>query len=147
MFNSLPAYTKVAPQLDDDQFVPEELVGRLYSATESAVDDLVDRFTLSERANLAMFCYRKAHLQRIGLAIAATCDQSTLEKTWGTALGRALYAQSRELPVDPPRPAMQRSKITLPQSVGGELAARPWEGTSSPTTMTRCRTITATCST
>jgi hypothetical protein len=120
---SLPAYTKVSPQLDDDQLVPEDLVGRLYSATEGAVMDLVDRFTLLERANLAMYCYRKAHLHGIGLAIAATCDQSTLEKTWGIALGRALYEQSRERPVTPPSPAAQRSKITLARSVGGDLAA------------------------
>jgi hypothetical protein len=120
---SLPAYTKVTPQLDDDQLVPEELVGRLYSATEGAVMDLVDRFTLLERANLAMYCYRKAHLHGIGLAIAATCDQSTLETTWGISLGRALYAQSRERPVTPPTPATQRSKITLARSAGSDLAA------------------------
>jgi hypothetical protein len=120
---TLPAYARAALQLDDDQVVPEELVGRLYSATEGAVMDLLDRFTLSERANLAMFCYRKAHLHGIGLAIAATCDRSTLETVWGTALGQALYAQSRERPAEPPRPSGQRSKITLARSVGCELAS------------------------
>jgi len=119
MLKSLPAYTKVAPQLDDDQFVPEELVGRLYSASESAVDELVDRFTLSERANLAMFCYRKSHLHRTGLAIAATCDLTTLVAAWGTALGQAIFAQSRERVEKPERVVVSgRSKITLARFSG-----------------------------
>ncbi len=103
-----------APQIDDDQSVPEELIGRLYRASESAVFDLLPDLSEQDRAYLAMFCYRKSHLHRIGLAIAATCDESVLVQTWGTALGLALYAQSREAPPKPPRaPGQHRSKITL----------------------------------
>jgi hypothetical protein len=120
---AVPAYNPTTVQLNDDQVVPEELVGRLYRATEGAVLDLLDQFTLSERAHLAMFCYRKLHLHGIGLAIAATCDQSTLEKTWGTALGQALFAQSRERPAREHRPVAQRSKVTLARSAEAQSPA------------------------
>jgi hypothetical protein len=117
---TVPAYTRSAVQLNDDQAVPEELVGRLYRATEGAVLDLLDRFTLPERANLAMYCYRKSHLHGIGLAIAATCDRATLETTWGTALGQALYDQSREQ-AQPQHRSIGRSKITLARSAGADF--------------------------
>jgi hypothetical protein len=103
-----------APQVDDDQLVPEELVGRLYRLGESAVADLLNGLSPTERANLAMFCYRKAHLHRTGLAIAATCDLDTLVQGWGTALGQAVFAQSRARTAEPERmPVGRRAKITL----------------------------------
>jgi len=108
-----------APQIDDDQLVPDELIGRLYRASESTVFDLLPELTLQDRAYLAMFCYRKSHLHRIGLAIAATCDENVLVQTWGTALGQTLYAQSREAPPAPQRvPGQHRVKITL-ATLGG----------------------------
>lgn len=111
-----------APQIDDDQEVPEELIGRLYRATESSVFDMLPDLSLQDRAYLAMFCYRKSHLHRIGLAIAATCDENVLVQTWGTALGQTLFAQSREAPPAPHRPPGQhRSKITL-----ASLSGTPW---------------------
>ena len=112
---TLPAVAPTAPQLDDDQRVPEELVGRLYRLGESAVLDLLAGLSSTERANLAMFCYRKAHLHRTGLAIAATCDRDTLIQAWGTALGQAIFTQSRERAPD--RVIVgRRSRITLPSS-------------------------------
>ena len=108
-----------APQIDDDQTVPEDLIGRLYRATESSVFEMLPELSLQDRAYLAMFCYRKSHLHRIGLAIAATCDENVLVQTWGTALGQTLYAQSREAPPAPQRtPGQHRSKITL-ATLGG----------------------------
>jgi hypothetical protein len=111
--NTLPA-AGPAPQIDDDQAVPEDLIGRLYNASESAVFDMLPELSLQDRAYLAMFCYRKSHLHRIGLAIAATCDETALVATWGTALGQTLYAQSREKPPAPLRaPGPHRAKVTL----------------------------------
>ncbi len=118
MMRPLPAGGP-APQIDDDQEVPEDLIGRLYRATESSVFEMLPDLTVQDRAYLAMFCYRKSHLHRIGLAIAATCDESVLVQTWGTALGQTLYAQSREAPPVPARaPGQHRSKITL-ATLGG----------------------------
>jgi hypothetical protein len=110
---TLPAIAPAAPQLDDDQLVPDELVGRLYRAGEDAVLDLLDGLSSHARANLAMFCYRKSHLHRTGLAIAATCDRATLIQSWGTALGEAIFAQSREPVEMPDRTPSGRNKITL----------------------------------
>ena len=108
-----------APHINDDQEVPEELIGRLYRATESSVFEMLPDLSVQDRAYLAMFCYRKSHLHRIGLAIAATCDETVLVQTWGTALGQTLYAQSREAPPAPQRaPGQHRSKITL-ATLGG----------------------------
>jgi hypothetical protein len=108
-----------APQIDDDQDVPAELIGRLYRATESSVFEMLPDLSIQDRAYLAMFCYRKSHLHRIGLAIAATCDENVLVQTWGTALGQTLYAQSREAPPSPARaPGQHRAKISL-ASLGG----------------------------
>jgi|SRR6185437_3710774 len=108
-----------APKVDDDQAVSDDLIGRLYRATESTVFDLLPELSLQDRAYLAMFCYRKSHLHRIGLAIAATCDENVLVQTWGTALGQTLYAQSREAPPPVPRqPGQHRSKITLATLAG-----------------------------
>lgn len=115
---TLPAIAPTAPQVDDDQVVPEELVGRLYHLGESAVLDLLGGLSPTERANLAMFCYRKSHLHRIGLAIAATCDLDTLIQGWGTALGQALFAQSRARTPEPDRVTVsRRSRITLARCV------------------------------
>jgi hypothetical protein len=77
-----------------------------------------------------MFCYRKSHLHRIGLAIAATCNEGVLVQTWGTALGQALYAQSREAPPEQPqRPAgHHRSKITLATLTGATYVTAETEG-------------------
>jgi hypothetical protein len=103
-----------APRIDNDQLVPDDLIARLYGASESAVFDMLPELSLQDRANLAMFCYRKSHLHRIGLAIAATCDETALISTWGTALGQTLYAQSREKPAAPLRaPGPHRPKVTL----------------------------------
>jgi hypothetical protein len=129
-----------ASQLDDDQVVPDDLIGRLYRATENTVADLLPDLSSQERACLAMFCYRKSHLHRIGLAIAATCNESVLVQTWGTALGQALYAQSREAPPEQPqRPAgHHRSKITLATLTGAayvtaeETEGRPEEASDEP---------------
>ena len=113
---TLPAIAPTTPQLDDDQLVPEALVGRLYRLGESAVLDLLAGLSPTERANLAMFCYRKAHLHRTGLAIAATCDRDTLIQAWGTALGQAIFAQSRERAAPDRVSVSRRSKITLARS-------------------------------
>ena len=102
-----------AAQLNDDQLVPEELVGRLYQADDAAVADVVAGYSPSQRANLAMFFYRKAHLHHIGLAIAATCDRSSLVQAWGRALGQALFDQSRAARMQSIEVPARKPKITL----------------------------------
>ena len=108
-----------ALQSDEGSLVPEELIGRLRHASETTIIDLVERYTTRERANLAMFCYRKAHLRSIGLAIAATCDLSSLVQCWGTLLGQTIFTQSRGSSFDHnPLGPTHRNKITLARSAG-----------------------------
>jgi hypothetical protein len=133
VMRTLPALCPTTPQSDDDQIVPEELVGRLYRANGGGVADVVAGLSLSQRANLAMFFYRKSHLHRIGLAIAATCDHPSLVQAWGGVLGQALFDRSREGIVQPaPQPSPRRNTITLAKSAAfdwtiaepGEAATR-----------------------
>ena len=113
----MAAVPLLAPSLagwHEDHIVSDELIGRLHRAGENAVLDLTSTFPAPQRASLAAYCYRKAHLHGIGLAIAATCDQPTLIQAFGTALGSALFAQSRDRVVQPVRaPGGHRAKITL----------------------------------
>jgi len=104
---------------DDGTCISEELIGRLHNATEESVLDLVAALTSNERANLAVVCYHKSHLRRIGLAIAATCDLNCLVKGCGLVLGRAIFTQSRDRPREPSQNEVRpRPKITLASSVG-----------------------------
>ena len=107
------------PILNDGTTILEELIGRLHNASAGSVPDLVAALTATERANLAMFCYHKSHLRRIGLAIATTCDLNCLVKELGSVLGQAIFAQSRNHPGEPSQNEMRpRPKITLARSVG-----------------------------
>jgi hypothetical protein len=102
------------PQFDNEQPVPADLAERLYRAGEGRVADIVAGFSATQRADLAVYCYHKAHLHRIGLAIAATCERSTLELTWGRTLGKALFDQSRELTLaSTPATNSYRPAVTL----------------------------------
>jgi hypothetical protein len=98
----------------DANVLSDDLVGWLYRADEEAVVDLMSQLSPQQRADVAVFCYQKAHLHQIGLAIAATCDPGALIQALGTVRGRILFAQSRESrPQSDRRPPGQRRKITL----------------------------------
>jgi hypothetical protein len=100
--------------LDDDGCpVADELIGRLYHSPQHDINELVSGLSTSRRGSLAAFCYGRAHLRDIGLAIAATCDLETLVSAGGRA-GNFLYEQSRELPnLDKPRSFSKQSKVSL----------------------------------
>jgi hypothetical protein len=92
---TLPVIAPTLSKLGHDWIIPDELVGRLCDANDSVLVGLSDKFTPEERAYFAMFCYRKAHLQEIGLLIAATCELSTLIEAFGRMLGDSIFTQSR----------------------------------------------------
>jgi hypothetical protein len=94
--------------------VPEELIGRLYLSSIQEVDKLVSQLPPGPRGSLATFCYNRAHLRDIGLAIAATCDLETLVDAGGRA-GTNLFEVSRERPSEPKQPYswMRRAQISL----------------------------------
>jgi hypothetical protein len=76
--------------------VSDEMLGALYRSSEHGLSDLVTTVGPETRAMLALYCYRRAHLQSIGLAIAATCEEADL--AWLGAAGAVLFSRSRETP-------------------------------------------------
>jgi hypothetical protein len=117
---------------DDDICISEELIGRLHSATEGSVLELVATFPANQRAILAMHCYRKSHLRGTGLTIASTCELASLVKECGPGLGGAIFAQSRERSQEPKRLwGRVRPTVTLACSAGGSYP-RPVEIEDAP---------------
>jgi hypothetical protein len=108
--------------------VPDELIGRLYRSSQQDINELVSGLSNSSRGSLAAFCYGRAHLRDIGLAIAATCDLETLVVAGGR-VGNFLFDQSRELPnVEKPRSGSKQAKVTLAPvnfSAGDSAASFP----------------------
>jgi hypothetical protein len=94
--------------------VAEELIGKLYASDKHGIDQILSGLSQSQRGLLAMFCYGRAHLREVGLAIAATCDFESLVVAGGRA-GQVLFDLSRERPVVAERlfPGSRRAKITL----------------------------------
>ena len=74
--------------------VSEHLLGELYRASAQGLEALIKTVPASMRGELAHYCYRRAHLTSLGLAIALRCDRKELMAT-GTN-GDALYRCSRQ---------------------------------------------------
>lgn len=101
----------------DDRAAMTDALNRLYGAATQNAYDIVENLSPSERAKLAVFCYGRAHLNTVGLAIAATCDLDHLAAaTHSSTAGRTIYMQSREVPA-PERSVPGRRPITLATAV------------------------------
>ena len=83
-------------QLNED-FCPvsDEIFGRLRQASSPDAVDIARSLPSSQRAELAVFCYRRRHLHELGLMIASTCESSALVAVAG-ASGMIIYDQSRD---------------------------------------------------
>lgn len=94
--------------------VSDKTLGEMYRASAHGLHELIETIPSSTRALLAVYCYRRAHLASIGLAIAATCEKDDLDAFGGNA-GAILFERSREVPVSPSASmqASERKKITL----------------------------------
>lgn len=78
--------------------VSDELLGTIYRSHEHGLPALVATVSEELRARLAVFCYGRAHLRDIGLAIAASCTHGVLVAVAGPAVGGAVYSLSRAQP-------------------------------------------------
>lgn len=97
--------------------VPDHVLGQLYSADPHGLDELVASVPESARAMLAMYCYRRTHLQSIGLAIATRCSEFEL-RNWGGYAGSVLYLKSREAPAQAsPSHYQSRRMVTLSRGI------------------------------
>ena len=94
--------------------VADEILGEMYRASAHGLDELIATVSPAARALLAVYCYRRAHLASIGLAIAATCDKDDLSLYGGNA-GTVLFERSREDPQasSPDTHSSRRRRITL----------------------------------
>ena len=103
--------------------VSESLFGELYRANPHGLAALIETVPAAVRALLADYCYRRAHLASLGLAIAASCEREDLIAAGSN--GAALYQRSRT-PDEAPSLSHyeRRRKITLPNSATMKLIAQ-----------------------
>ena len=94
--------------------VTDQMLGEMYRASAHGLNELIGTVSPTSRALLAVYCYRRAHLASIGLAIAATCEKDDLTSSGGNA-GAILFERSREAPQSSLTDARAngRRKITL----------------------------------
>jgi hypothetical protein len=79
---------------DEECPVPLSVLGQLYRSSPEGLTVLVRTVPPHARATLAFYCYRRAHLQGIGLAIAGTCTEAELVHELGR-IGKDLFAQAQ----------------------------------------------------
>jgi hypothetical protein len=92
--------------------VSDQTLGELYRSNSHGLAELVATVPPETRAVLAIYCYRRAHLSAVGLAIAASCEEDDLANAGGYA-GTVLFAKSRAAPQGLPTAVPGRRKITL----------------------------------
>lgn len=97
----------------DDCPVGDELLGSLYRASPQGLPELARSVPAETRAMLALFCYRRSHMQELALAIASTCELRDLTQ-WGGTLGSTIYAMAQQAARKPAATeANSRRKVTL----------------------------------
>lgn len=74
--------------------VKDEILKRLLDSAATAATEIGGELPTEQRAALAAYCYRRSHLRRIGLQLAAQCEKADLVREAGTA-GEMIYIQSR----------------------------------------------------
>jgi len=115
----------------DDRAAMGAALTRLYGAATETARDIVAHLSESERARLAVFCYGRAHLNAIGLAIAASCGlEHLIAAAQSSTAGRTIFTQSRDRALLAEKPVGRRTPISLAVSVKPRriaLAAEPAE--------------------
>ena len=76
--------------------ISEQLLFSLYDAAKRGLPVPVAEVPPERRSSVALFCYRRSHLEERGLAVAATCDEEDLVEVGGP-LGRTLFLKSRNV--------------------------------------------------
>jgi len=73
--------------------VSDDVLKRLLDATLNAVADVGNQLPESQRAALAVYCYRRAHFRKLGLSLAALCSRQSLIMEAGHA-GELIHLQA-----------------------------------------------------
>src|SRR5262245_8734037 len=101
----------------------EAMLGRLLRAKDQDVATIIEELPAPARAELAVFCYGRAHLHRVGIVIAASCDlESLIQASPSNAAGSMLFDRSRARPKAERASGGPRSRITLAKSASGNSA-------------------------
>jgi hypothetical protein len=80
--------------------ISEQLLFSLYDAAKHGLPVPVSDVPPERRSSVALFCYRRSHLEAAALAVAATCDEKELVEAGGH-LGRTLFVKSRNVASPP----------------------------------------------
>ena len=96
-----------------EEFCPvsEDLFGGLYRASPEGLAALIKTVPAETRAMLAVYCYRRAHLQALGLTIAESCSEDDLQR-FGGRMGAELpaLAKAQKALVEELQPKAKSSK-------------------------------------
>jgi hypothetical protein len=98
----------------------DEVIGRLHECPTRSIDGLVSNMPEDHRGNLAVFCYSRAHLHEVTLAIAATCNVDALVHAGGRP-GNFLFEQSRQRPKKEQSDPTRRIRISLATNVSRQI--------------------------
>jgi hypothetical protein len=110
-------YATSRPEYEGDSKAMNAALHRLYGAAVSQAQEIVSELRESDRASIAVFCNGRAHMNAIGLAIAAQCSLDRLTAAAGSRVaGTTLFDQSREPTQTLTRSYSNRRPITLAKS-------------------------------
>ena len=112
---------KDSAEPDVDCPVPLDTLNALYRADAPDVLAAVRGFSEEKRVRLALFCYNRSHLRKLGLTIAASVDPARLAALAGT-MGEVLAAQcqasglsfgTEPIATGTKKPVKEKPKISL----------------------------------
>jgi hypothetical protein len=108
----------IQPHIPHEEQCPvtEEFLDHLYRASAHGLEELVATVPAVTRAMLALYCYRRAHLQLIGLAVTSRSTVDDLE-TFGGNAGKALFEKARNVHNASPR-SQHLARRTISLSTG-----------------------------
>jgi hypothetical protein len=105
----------------------DDVIGRLHGCPTRSIEGLISNLPENERGRLATFCYVRAHLHEVALAIAATCNVEALVHAGGKP-GNFLFEQSRLRPkAEQSDPGARRAKISLATNASRRMLVEEFE--------------------
>jgi len=90
--------------------ISEQLLFSLYDAAKRGLPVPVGEVPPERRSSVALFCYRRSHLEEAAFAVAATCDEEDLVGIGGP-LGRTLFLSSRRIPSPAKNESLNRLSV------------------------------------
>jgi hypothetical protein len=100
-------------RLNDESPLAQNLAKVLHLTCAEAVGE-AQRMSAEERAEVAIYCYSRAHLRDKGLAIAFVCAPEVLARKSSNEIAANLLAQAAAFAqMSPPRISLHHPRVTL----------------------------------